>query len=537
MQLYQVYSYAFFKGVISLSLPLGIQTIINLIQGGKVSTAWLVLVFIIMIGIAFSGILQLLQLRITETIQQKIFTRAVFDFAYRIPRIRFEDIDPYYPPELMNRFFEVPVLQKNISKVLIDLPSAVLQILFGLIVLSFYHPFFISFSLFLLLLVIVVIVFTAKRGLETSIIESKQKFKAASWLEELARVKDTFKLAGKTDLPLTRMNSLATNYIEARESHFRILKLQYIILLFFKVAISASLLLVGGYLVLEQKMNIGQFVAAEIIILLLIDSSEKLILNFDTIYDVLTSLEKINEVTTMTLEKDEQQSTVHVNSNATGFEVELHKISFQYPGNSHLIINDSSTIIRAGERVCIAGENGSGKSTLLHLIAGLFKPTSGNILINKFHMENYDRSELYQYFGQGLVDEALFDGTLAENISLGRENISPESVLWATQVVGLDSYIKNLPEGISTKIELSGGRLPESIYNKIIIARSIVSRPKLLLLEIAMDSFEKEERHRLIDFLTDSSNAWTLIYICNDDYFKNKATQVLRIESGKITQS
>ncbi|HNB82524.1 MAG TPA: hypothetical protein PLP14_10520, partial [Chitinophagaceae bacterium] len=119
MQLYQVYSYAFFKGVISLSLPLGIQTIINLIQGGKVSTAWLVLVFIIMIGIAFSGILQLLQLRITETIQQKIFTRAVFDFAYRIPRIRFEDIDPYYPPELMNRFFEVPVLQKNISKVLI----------------------------------------------------------------------------------------------------------------------------------------------------------------------------------------------------------------------------------------------------------------------------------------------------------------------------------------------------------------------------------------------------------------------------------
>ncbi len=533
-QLYQVYTYAVFKGLISLSLPLGIQSIINLIQSGKVSTAWIVLVFIVIAGIAFSGVLKLLQLRITETIQQKIFTRAVFDFAYRIPKIQFEYISKYYPPELMNRFFEVPALQKNISKVLIELPSALLQIIFGLIVLSFYHPFFISFSLFLLLLVTAVIFFTSKKGLETSIAESKKKYKVASWLENLANVKDTFKLAGKTDLPLNKINKLATEYVNARESHFGILKIQYIILLLFKVLISASLLFVGGYLVIEQKLNIGQFVASEIIILLLIDSSEKLILNFDTIYDVLTSLEKINEVTNMQMDKDINKNITQIEASVIGIKIELHEVSFKYPDTEKNIINKVSTVIQHGESVCIVGENGSGKSTLLHLLSGLYKPTTGHIIVNNFHVENYNTEELYRHLGKGLLDEKIFEGTLAENITLGRENILLEDILWAIQKAGLDTYVKELPDGISNSIHLMGSQLPQSIYNKIIIARSIVNRPKLLLLEIAMNCFEITERHRIIDFLTDKSNGWTLIYICNDDYFINKADRLLRINDGKI---
>lgn len=533
-QLYQVYSYSIFKGIISLSLPLGIQSIISLLQGGRVSAAWLVLIFIIVASISFSGILQLLQLRITETIQQKIFTRAAFDFAYRIPKIKFEEISQYYAPELMNRFFEVPVLQKSITKVLLELPASVLQIFFALIVLSFYHPFFISFSLLLLFLVLIVIVFTAKKGLKTSVEESKHKFKVASWLEELARVKDTFKLSGKTDFHLNKMNTLATNYVNARESHYSILRIQYIILLIFKVCISASLLLIGGYLVLHQKLNVGQFVAAEIIVLLIIESSEKLILNIEMIYDVLTSLEKISEVTSMNLQKDTNESVTSISNSTEALQVELNNVSFQYPGNKNYIIRDASCFIQKGEIVCITGENGSGKSTLLHLISGLFKPTDGNILINGFHLENYSRENLYSYLGNGLVGENIFDGTLTENITIGRENISIEDVLWAIRNAGLDDYVKYLPEGLNTKIELSGSWLPESIYTKIIIARSIVNRPKLLLLEISTGSLEKDELKKIIDFLTNKSNNWTLIFISNDEYFVSKADHVLKIENGKI---
>ena len=532
-QLYQVYFYSIFKGIISLSLPLGIQTIINLLQGGQVSSAWLLLVLIIVAGITFAGVLQILQLRITETIQQKIFARAAFDFAYRIPRIEFEEISKHNAPELMNRFFEIPVLQKSVSKVFIELPAAMMQIFFALIVLSFYHPFFISFSLLLLFFIVILMTLTAKKGLHTSIIESKHKFKAASWLEELARVKDTFKLAGKTDFPLKKMNTLAENYVNAREDHYGILNLQYIILLIFKIAISAAFLLIGGYLVLDQKMNFGQFVSAEIIILLIIESSEKLILNFDTIYDVQTSLEKINEVTDMSLQPDNSAIAEPIANPAKPISVELYNVSYQFPGNPELVFKDLNYAINAGQIVSITGVNGSGKSTLLHLISGLFKPTKGNILINGFHIENYNRENLYQYFGNGLVDESIFNGTLAENISLGRENISTEDIVWAINNTGLGEYLKKLPEGLNTQLELSGAHLPESIYNKIIIARSIVNRPKLLLFEINTSNFETNERKKIIDFLTDKANSWTLIFISSDDYFNSKADVILRIDNRK----
>lgn len=223
-EIYQVYTYAFFKGIIALSLPIGIQSIINLIQGGSISISWMVLVFIVTLGIALGGYMQLMQMRIIETIQQKIFTRAAFDFTFRIPKITFEQIYKHYAPELMNRFFDVLTLQKSLSKIIVDFSTAILQIIFGLILLSLYHPFFILFSILLIVLVFSIIKFTSKKGLETSLDESKYKYKVVSWLEELARVKDSFKLAGVSNLPKLKTDERVLGYLESRENHFQVLK-------------------------------------------------------------------------------------------------------------------------------------------------------------------------------------------------------------------------------------------------------------------------------------------------------------------------
>ena len=274
----QVLYYAVFSGLVALTLPLGIQAIINLIQGAQVSTSWVVLVILVTLGVSFVGILQLMQMRIIETIQQRIFTRASFEFTYRFPKIKMQELRNYYPPELANRFFDTLTIQKGLSKILVDVPTAVLQIIFALILLSFYHPFFIVFGFLLLLLIYVVFKFTAQRGMQTSLLESKHKYKVAHWIQEVARAVVSFKLSGKTSLAINKNDELVNDYLESRESHFGILITQFIQMIGFKVLVTAGLLLIGGLLVLNQEMNIGQFVAAEIIILLVIASVEKLIL-------------------------------------------------------------------------------------------------------------------------------------------------------------------------------------------------------------------------------------------------------------------
>jgi len=116
-EIWQVYSYALLNGLVNLSLPLGIQAIINLIQGGEMSTAWVILVVFVMLGVALSGFFQLMQLRIVENICQKIFSRASFEFAYRIPRIKYSELYNYYAPELANRFFDTITIQKGLPKI------------------------------------------------------------------------------------------------------------------------------------------------------------------------------------------------------------------------------------------------------------------------------------------------------------------------------------------------------------------------------------------------------------------------------------
>ena len=289
-EIYQVYVYALLNGLVNLSLPLGIQAIVNLIQGGERSTAWLVLVAFVILGVALTGIFQLLQLRIVENIAQKIFSRASFEFAFRIPRIQYKSLHDYYAPELANRFFDTLTIQKGLPKILIDFSLAAFQIVVGLIVLSLYHQFFILFGVFLIVIIYTIIVITGPKGLRTSLEESKYKYKVAYWLEEIARTKLSFKLVHKPEISLAKTNEQVASYLESRESHFRLLILQFLNLIGFKVLIAAGLLIIGSILVFEQQMNIGQFVAAEIIIILIINSVEKLIKSLDSIYDVLTAL-------------------------------------------------------------------------------------------------------------------------------------------------------------------------------------------------------------------------------------------------------
>ena len=529
--IYQVFNYAIFSGLVTLSLPLGIQAIVNLIQGAQISTSWIVLVILVTIGVIFSGILQLMQLKIIESIQQRIFMRASFELSYRFPKIKFEELRNYYPPELANRFFDTITIQKGLAKILIDIPTALLQIVFALILLSFYHPFFILFGLLVLVLVFMVFKYTAKQGLMTSLKESKYKYRVAHWIQEIARSVISFKLSGKTNLAVEKNDSLVVNYLEARQKHFGVLMLQFIQMIGFKVIITAGLLIVGGFLVINQEMNIGQFVAAEIIILIVIASVEKLILSLEPFYDVLTAIEKLGQVVDKDLENQHGNQPNFIND----FNVELQNVGYSVEDREMAILSDISLKINNKSRILIQGETGSGKSSLLSLISGVIKPTKGHLFINGLSSESILINHYRAHLGLSINEEVPFEGTIRENISFGDRTISDEDILWAMEKANLSDFLKIQPKGLNTKLYPEGKRISYTISKKIILARAIVKKPKLLILEDALDQFNIQETNTIIDFLTDKSNPWGVIVISNNKYWTQKCTEVKTLSNGKIT--
>lgn len=527
----QIFFYAIFSGLVSLSLPLGIQAIINLIQAGRVSISWVVLVVIVVIGVALVGILSLMQLRITENLQQKIFVRSSFEFGYRLPKIKFEELYNQYPPELANRFFDTLTIQKGTSKLLIDFSTALLQIIFGILLLSLYHPFFIFFGVLLVVLLFSIFRFSFSAGLSSSLKESKYKYKVVSWLQEIARNNFSFRKQENFEFALEKNNHLVEEYISYREKHFKVIKRQFTQLIAFKVIITASLLLIGGYLVLNQKMNIGQFVAAEIIILLVLNSVEKIIIGLESLYDVLTSVEKIGQIVDLKMEEVSDKNSDYC---FTNISIETENLKFKYPDSTDAVLSDINLKIEPAEKIYLDGLNGSGKTTFMRILAGFIQPTSGSFYIND---DTYRKIDLAQYRSQISTitqGETPFEGTVLENITMNNPSISNEDIKWAIDSVQLGSFIKTLPEGLDTKIFPDGRQLSSSNAQKIILARSIVNKPKILFFEDPLDKMDESATIEIIDFITNPSNKWTVIVSSKNNYWEEKCSRKITMQNGKI---
>lgn len=528
--LIQVIYYAVFSGLISLTLPLGIQAIINLIQGAQVSTSWIVLVVLVTLGVVFVGVLQLMQMRIIETVQQRIFMRASFEFTYRFPKIKMNELRNYYPPELANRFFDVLTVQKGLAKLLLDVPAAVLQIVFALILLSFYHPFFIAFGILLIMLIYIVFKFTIQKGMETSLKESKKKYMVAHWIQEVARAITSFKISGRTSLALEKNDKLVDGYLKARESHFKILVIQFIQMVGFKVIVTAGLLIIGGLLVLNQEMNIGQFVAAEIIILLVIASVEKLILGLESFYDVLTSLEKMGQVVDKRLES---QDGIEVDQSES-LKIELDKVTYEVPNRGVPILNNISMTINPSSRILVKGPSGSGKSTLLRMISGIIEPTKGRIFVNDESIQNIHLNNYRSCLGLSLAEETPFEGSIRENLTLKNNNITEQEINEAIAIVGLRDYLKETEKGLDTIIYPEGKQMSFTVAKKLILARAILKKPKVLVLEEPLEHFEATEAKGIIKALTAPENPWALIVASFNKDWTGECTEVITLNNGEI---
>lgn len=532
-EIFYILVYALIIGLVSLILPLGLQITVELISGGVFFSSVYILIGLVILGVLVTGGLQIVQISLVEHLQRRVFTKAAFEFAFRIPRIRTESIMNTYAPELINRFFDVITLQKGLPKLLIDLSAGAIQILFGLLLLSLYHPFFVFFSFFLISVLVFILYVTGSRGLNSAISESNYKYKVVQWLEELARTINSFKLAGNTDLPSRKTNYAVSNYLKYRKVHFGVLITQFSFFVFLKVAVTAGLLIMGTILVINREITLGQFVASEVIIILVLNAVEKMIMYMDVVYDLLTAVDKVSYVTDLPLEKSGGFDFTKPVA-GRGYKISISNLRYKYNDNPELTLRNISLNIQPKERICISGTGGSGKTTLTNIVAGLFTDYEGGVTINQFSLRDLDIAHLRDKVAKNISREDIFDGTIYENITVGKTNTTVEDVIDALEKVGLMESVNALPEGMHTHIVSGGKGLPSSMIDRLILARCLAKKPELLILNDFFSGSSKADKLQLIRCVINPESAWTLLTVSNDPLVMAACDRVVIMDEGRI---
>jgi ABC-type bacteriocin/lantibiotic exporter with double-glycine peptidase domain len=526
-----LYLLSILSGLIQLSLPLGIQAIINfaIVATGRnqlPASMW-VLILLVVLGVLFTGMLKINQMKIVEKIQQKIFTRFSFEFSYRIPKLNVISIDQYHLPELVNRFFDIPTLQKSLANLLLDIPTAVIQLCFGLILLAFYNSVFIVFGIILLVVLYLILYISSPKGFEASLEESNYKYDLGGWVQEIARGIKTFKFFNSFNLHLEKTNHLLEGYLHSRNRHFQILKLQYWSLVVFKILITAAMLIVGGILLIRQEINIGQFIAAEIIILTIMNAVEKLIVSLETVYDLLTSIEKINKITEKPI--DEEGTYEYVKKQ--GIEIEAKNLSFGFEKTP--ILKNISFLIKPGQKVAITGDGDSGKTVLLRMLTGVFQDFEGDLSYDQIPINNYNLNTLRNHIGIYMQKQDIFSASLWENIALGNKEVKEQDVLDIFKIVGLEGFYRSLNKGFDTHLEPTGKQLSSSNVQKLLIARSLLNQPSLLLLDEPMKLLAADDKQYLKNYLFGLKDV-TVIFTTNDPALITKCDMVIHLNNGQI---
>lgn len=526
-----LFVYAALAGLFALTLPLSVGAIVQLVQGGLILQPVIILIGYVVVATLASGGLQVLQLGVVERIQQRVFARLALEYTFRVPRIRYETAMQEDLPETMNRLFEAVNIQKSLSKFLLDTSTALLTVIAGLVLLTFYHPYFTFFGVLLLVVLGGILWFSGPRGLETSLSESKYKYRAVHWLEEQSRALHAFKFAGRSTLGVQRMDEILTGYLAYRGKHFKVLMQQTVAIVVFRTLVVGGFLILGTQLVIDRQISVGQFVASEFVIVTVLTGVEKLILSMATIYDMLTSAEKAGHVSDLPL--DDSGGTTLPASNR-GMALTLRSVGYRYHPGSREVLRQVSVDIAPGERVGITGFEGAGRTTLLKLMGGLLGDYEGTLLFDGEPLRTLDRSVLREQIGQYLSTTDLFDGTISENIAVGRPGIDHVAVKRAIADVGLTRDVQEMTAGLDTQVTHGGRRLTHDTAIKLLFAQAVAGAPRLLVVDDLFQNLPGDDRRRLIALLADRSRPWTVVVVSHDPGLLANLDRVIVLEEGAV---
>jgi ATP-binding cassette subfamily B protein len=522
--------YSIFVSLLGLVVPLSSQAIVNAVALGVFSRQLVVLCIVVFFSMIVTAVMVVFERHLIDIIQRRLFVTTAFDIVHRIPKIREDAVRNMYIPELVNRFFDVITVQKVVGKFLLEGVGALLMLLTGLLVLFLYHPFFLVYDLIFLAFIPILVFVLGRGSLTTALGVSNAKYDTAAWLEEVARNQRSIKLDSDPEFSPSRLDGITIRYVDAKARHYRIIARQMLGSYIFKAFATVGILALGGILVLEQAISLGQLVAAEIIIIMIIGAIEKLLTQFDEFYDFAAALYKLQSIGKLASERADGDV---VPTMSGGGSIELASVSFTEGTSS--VVRNVSLSIHAGEHVSIVGGSGSGKSTVAKLILGLLMPTNGHVRVNGIDTKVADLQSLRSHVGYLDPDDSLMPGTVYDNIVLGRRT-APSDLEEVLRLCLLDEEIQNLPLGLRTEIVALGANLSYSVRRRILLARVLLNRPEIVIIDSAFQGLEDGLKMRLVESLIQKTSC-TVVNISFDTDIIALTGKVHVLSAGELVCS
>jgi len=501
--------FGFVVSVLDLAIPLAVEQMVTTIGFASLTQPLVWLAILLFATLTLSAVIKGLQFFIVEILQRRIFVRIVGDLSERLPRLERAAMDGIHGPEMANRFFDVMTIQKSTASLLVEGLSLIIQSLTGLLLLALYSPFLLAFDIVLLIAMTGLLYLLGRNSVQTAIEESLVKYRVAHWLQDVIGNPTAFQVHGGGELVRDRANRLTVEYLDARRKHFQVLMRQTLFALFLYAVSVSALLSLGVWLVLSGSLTIGQLVASVSVVVVVVGGFAKIGKSLESFYDLMSAVDKVGHLIDLpTLPPSRALD-------AGNGPVEVRFRSLSVPGEGHHAIPIGDLTIQSGQRYALVGEGECGKSFLMQTLCGLRPPEGGLAEIG-----GIDSREVNRFADGSMVsiasDPEIFRGTLAENLSLNRISVTSAEIRFALQAVELWDEVLTLPQGLDSMLQSGGYPLSGGQMVRLMIARAIATRPRLLLIDGALDRLPPKMRSRIWERLYDRRQPWTILLSTHD---------------------
>ena len=522
-------SYAVAIGFFLLCVPIAVQELVSTFSFAMEPRMIFTLALFVASSLTGVAAFRVLQARAVETFQQRIYTRIAIGFTRLLPRLR---DDTFATPQAY-RFMEADLLTRALVAMVADLFNVAVVGTIGVTMLILFHPFFVLYILVLILGFVGLLTLFGRGGFFITLEMSRLHYDIFGWIQNIAHNLPHLRAAGDSPYLLERTDTLTRMYVRIRQRRSDTLTgRQYKAAALWQVVGHSGLLITAGLLVADGQLTVGQFAAAEVLVGNLLINMDTLARRMVAMFFTFVSCREMAAVFSLPTEEDDAKEDVPAAQfGAAGIHLTCRNLTYTGPDGTPIFENVSLDVA-PGEKVAILCNTNHAKTALAKVLAGLHPSASGFVRYNDMNLIEVKRDSISRV--RGLVLDShptLLDGTLEDNITLGRPTIDYQDLQWALRFVELDHDIDALPQGLNTRVSSLETNLSMSQILRLLVARAIVIRPQLLIFDGTLHNMLPATREVLLRRLCAKDEPWSVIFLSNDPNFSAFVDRRISLDS------